>query len=47
VLNHIIEIASAAQQENEVYVVSKIKQLVPEFISKNSVFELLDKKVNL
>lgn len=47
VLNHIIEIASAAQQENEVYVVSKIKQLVPEFISKNSVFELLDKNVNL
>jgi FlaA1/EpsC-like NDP-sugar epimerase len=42
VLNHIIEIAAAAQQENDVFLVGKIKQLVPEYISKNSVFELLD-----
>ncbi|WP_415180913.1 polysaccharide biosynthesis protein [Nonlabens sp.] len=47
VLNHIIEIAAAAQQENDVFLVGKIKQLVPEYISKNSVFELLDKKVVL
>jgi bifunctional N-acetylglucosamine-1-phosphate-uridyltransferase/glucosamine-1-phosphate-acetyltransferase GlmU-like protein len=47
VLNHIIEIAAAAQHENDVFVVGKIKQLVPEYISKNSVFELLDQKVNL
>jgi FlaA1/EpsC-like NDP-sugar epimerase len=42
VLNHIIEITAAAQQENDVFLVGKIKQLVPEYISKNSVFELLD-----
>jgi FlaA1/EpsC-like NDP-sugar epimerase len=47
VLNHIIEITAAAQQENDVFLVGKIKQLVPEYISKNSVFELLDKKVML
>jgi FlaA1/EpsC-like NDP-sugar epimerase len=42
VLNHIIEITAAAQQENDDFLVGKIKQLVPEYISKNSVFELLD-----
>jgi FlaA1/EpsC-like NDP-sugar epimerase len=47
VLNHIIEITAAAQQENDDFLVGKIKQLVPEYISKNSVFELLDKKVML
>ena len=47
ILNHIIEIAAAAQYENDVFVVGKIKQLVTEYISKNSVFELLDQKVNL
>ncbi|MFT7285454.1 MAG: FlaA1/EpsC-like NDP-sugar epimerase [Nonlabens sp.] len=47
VLNHIIEITAAAQHENDVFLVGKIKQLVPEYISKNSVFELLDKKVVL
>jgi FlaA1/EpsC-like NDP-sugar epimerase len=47
VLNCIIEIAAAAHTENDAAVVCKIKLLVPEFISKNSVFELLDQKVNL
>jgi FlaA1/EpsC-like NDP-sugar epimerase len=47
VLNCIIEIAAAAHTENDAAVVRKIKLLVPEFISKNSVFELLDQKVNL
>jgi FlaA1/EpsC-like NDP-sugar epimerase len=47
VLNCIIEIAAVAHTENDAAVVRKIKLLVPEFISKNSVFELLDQKVNL
>lgn len=46
VVHHIIEIIAAVQNENDQYVVRKIKQLVPEFISKNSIFELLDKKVS-
>lgn len=44
---HMEDISNAADSENDSFIVSKIKQLVPEFISKNSVFELLDKKVNL
>ncbi|MEN8816286.1 MAG: nucleoside-diphosphate sugar epimerase/dehydratase [Nonlabens sp.] len=47
VMNHIHEITNAAINEDDVVVVSKIKLLVPEFISKNSVFELLDKELNL
>jgi FlaA1/EpsC-like NDP-sugar epimerase len=47
VLNYIIEIAAAAHKENDDAVVRKIKLMVPEFISKNSVFELLDRKVNI
>lgn len=46
VLMHINEISTAAESKNDSFIVSKIKQLVPEFISKNSVFELLDKNVN-
>jgi FlaA1/EpsC-like NDP-sugar epimerase len=42
VLKHIIEIAAAAQHGNDGFVVSKIKQLVPEYISKNSVYQILD-----
>ncbi len=47
VVAHVREISMAANSKNDVFMVSKIKQLVPEFISKNSVFELLDKKVNI
>jgi FlaA1/EpsC-like NDP-sugar epimerase len=47
VLSCIMEIAVAAHSENDAAVVRKIKLLVPEFVSKNSVFELLDQKVNL
>lgn len=47
VSNIVIEIAAAAEQQNQTVAVAKLKQLVPEFISKNSVFEVLDTKVNL
>jgi FlaA1/EpsC-like NDP-sugar epimerase len=47
VLKHVQEIAAAAAREDDQVVVGKIKLLVPEFISKNSVFELLDKKVTI
>jgi FlaA1/EpsC-like NDP-sugar epimerase len=45
VLKHILDIAHASDLENEELVVSEIKMLVPEFLSKNSVFERLDKKI--
>ncbi|MEP3968146.1 MAG: nucleoside-diphosphate sugar epimerase/dehydratase [Nonlabens sp.] len=47
VTNYLKEIEIATQDFNDDLVVMKIKQMVPEFISKNSVFELLDKKVKL
>jgi FlaA1/EpsC-like NDP-sugar epimerase len=45
VLKHILDIAHASDLENEELVVREIKLLVPEFLSKNSVFECLDKKI--
>lgn len=47
VSNLVIEIAAAADQQNQTIAVAKLKQLVPEFISKNSVFEVLDTKVKI
>jgi FlaA1/EpsC-like NDP-sugar epimerase len=41
-MNLIIEIAGAAERSNDVEMISKLKTLVPEFKSKNSVYELLD-----
>ena len=43
----VIDIAAAAEQQNQTVAVSKLKQLVPEFISRNSVFEVLDTKVKI
>lgn len=42
----ILEILEASAQYNNHLVVSKMKELVPEFKSLNSIFEILDKKVN-
>ena len=42
----ILEILEASAQYNNHLVVSKMKDLVPEFKSLNSIFEILDKKVN-
>ncbi|WP_298953070.1 nucleoside-diphosphate sugar epimerase/dehydratase [uncultured Nonlabens sp.] len=47
VTRYLKEIEIATHDFNDDAVVMKIKQMVPEFISKNSVFELLDKKVEL
>ncbi|WP_242446487.1 polysaccharide biosynthesis protein [Nonlabens agnitus] len=42
VMNLIIEIAAAAEQSNDIHMISKLKVLVPEFKSENSVYEFLD-----
>ncbi|WP_241234633.1 polysaccharide biosynthesis protein [Nonlabens ponticola] len=42
VLNHIIEIAAAAENGEDIFMISKLKKLVPEFISENSIYEVLD-----
>jgi FlaA1/EpsC-like NDP-sugar epimerase len=42
----ILEILEASSQYNNHLVVTKMKALVPEFKSLNSIFEILDKKVN-
>lgn len=47
VRKYLEEIELATHDLTDDFVVMKIKQMVPEFISKNSVFEVLDKKVNL
>ena len=36
----------ATQKDSDLLLVSKMKELVPEFISKNSEFEVLDEKRN-
>lgn len=46
-VTHLTQITTALQQEKDEAVVHQIKQLVPEFISKNSVFELLDHNATL
>ncbi|MGJ8684776.1 MAG: polysaccharide biosynthesis protein [Nonlabens sp.] len=45
--NFIIEIAAAAEQQNNTNVVAHLKKLMPEFISQNSVYEVLDKDVEV
>jgi FlaA1/EpsC-like NDP-sugar epimerase len=42
VMNLIIEIAAAAETSNDTFMIRKLKTLVPEFISENSVYQLLD-----
>jgi FlaA1/EpsC-like NDP-sugar epimerase len=42
VMNLIIEIAAAAETSNDTFMIRKLKILVPEFISENSVYQLLD-----
>ncbi len=42
VTNHIIGIADACEKSNDVHMISKLKSLVPEFKSKNSIYEVLD-----
>ncbi|BAO56724.1 polysaccharide biosynthesis protein [Nonlabens marinus] len=42
VMNLIIEIAAAAEQSDDLGMIGKLKVLVPEFKSENSVYELLD-----
>ncbi len=46
VMNLIIEIAAAAETSNDTFMISKLKTLVPEFISENSVYQLLDLPAN-
>lgn len=46
VQSSIAEILDASSQYNTHLVVTKMKALVPEFKSLNSIFEILDKKVN-
>ncbi|WP_342747881.1 hypothetical protein [Nonlabens arenilitoris] len=45
--NFIIEIAAAAEQQNNTLVVQKLKELIPEFLSQNSIYEELDKDVKI
>lgn len=45
--NFIIDIASAAEQQNNILVVKKLKDLIPEFLSQNSIYEELDKEVKI
>ncbi len=45
--NFIIEIAAAAEQQNNIMVVTHLKKLIPEFLSQNSVYEALDKDVKV
>lgn len=42
VMNLIIEIAAAAETSKDVVMISKLKILVPEYKSENSIYELLD-----
>jgi len=42
VMDLIIEIADAAEKSDDIFMISKLKTLVPEFKSKNSIYELLD-----
>lgn len=42
VMNLIIEIANAAEKSDDVHMISKLKKLVPEFLSENSVYQVLD-----
>lgn len=46
VMNLIIEIAAAAENSNDTHMISKLKKLVPEFKSENSVYELLDYQID-
>lgn len=46
VSNSIDEILEASMQYNNHLVVTRMKNLLPEFKSLNSIFEILDKKVN-
>lgn len=43
----ILEIGSAAESQNNVAVVASLKKLIPEFLSKNSVYEVLDNEVHI
>lgn len=47
VRDHIIDIAAAAQKQSVNMTVAKIKALVPEFVSQNSVYEILDSQVQI
>ncbi len=42
VTNHIIEIADSCEKGDDVHMISKLKLLVPEFKSQNSIYEVLD-----
>jgi FlaA1/EpsC-like NDP-sugar epimerase len=44
VTNNINELLALNKESSEIAVVNKMKEIVPEFISKNSAFEKLDKK---
>ena len=43
----IIDISAAAQAHNNVEVVTILKKLIPEFLSENSVYEVLDHEVKV
>jgi FlaA1/EpsC-like NDP-sugar epimerase len=45
--DQIIDIAAAAQKQSVNMTVAKIKALVPEFVSQNSVYEILDSQVKI
>jgi len=42
VMNLIIEIAAAAETSDDVFMIGKLKTLVPEYKSENSIYEVLD-----
>lgn len=46
ILTYIDELAQLAATKDDMNIVSKMKQVVPEYISNNSVFEKLDKKIS-
>ena len=43
---YVNELAELASTRDDMNIVSKMKQIVPEYISNNSVFEKLDKKIS-
>ncbi|WP_124980815.1 polysaccharide biosynthesis protein [Nonlabens xiamenensis] len=45
VTNQIIELAAAAESGSNDQVVLNLKRMVPEFVSKNSIYEMLDQEV--
>jgi hypothetical protein len=44
VLREVLDLIGCCEQNDSIQIVRKMKQIVPEFLSKNSSYELLDAK---